>query len=61
MMGSVTDGDLNNTAAERVRAEIRTDAAYRDRSLAIPSSQDKALIRNTYRPFLLDDAYSDQD
>jgi arsenic resistance protein ArsH len=61
MMGSVTNGDLNNTAAERVRAEITTDAAYRDRSLAIPSSQDEALVRKTYRPFLLDDAYSDQD
>lgn len=60
-MGSVTNGDLNNTAAERVRAEITTDAAYRDRSFAIPFSQDEALIRKTYRPFLLDDAYSDQD
>ncbi len=61
MMGSVINGDLNNTAAERVRAQITTDAAYRDHSLAIPASQDEAPIRKTYRPFLLDDVHSGQD
>jgi arsenic resistance protein ArsH len=60
-MGTVPNGDLNNTAAERVRAEITTDAAYRDVSLAIPPSEDEHLLRKTYRPFLLDDAKQEQD
>lgn len=60
-MGTAANGDLNNTAAERVRAEISTDSAYRGVSLAIPACQDEALVRQMYRPFLLDDAHSDQD
>jgi arsenic resistance protein ArsH len=60
-MGRVPNGDLNNTAAERVRAEITTDAAYRDVSLAIPPSADENLLRKTYRPFLFDDAKQEQD
>ncbi|KAF1975184.1 arsenate resistance ArsH [Bimuria novae-zelandiae CBS 107.79] len=61
MMGITTNGDLNNTAAARVVAEITTNPAYRDVSLAIPASEDDALLRQTYRPFLLDAAYSEQD
>ncbi|KAL1593056.1 hypothetical protein SLS59_009381 [Nothophoma quercina] len=60
-MSTATNGDLNNTAAERVRAEIATDSAYHRTSLAIPAYEDEAHIRTTYRPFLLDDAHSDRD
>ncbi|KAF1842797.1 arsenate resistance ArsH [Cucurbitaria berberidis CBS 394.84] len=61
-MGTVTNGDLNNTAAERARTELTTDPAYRGLSLAIPARQDDAIIRKKYRPFLLDDnTHSDQD
>jgi arsenic resistance protein ArsH len=61
IMSTFTNGDLNNTAAERVRSEITADPAYRDCSFAIPSTQDESHVRNTYRPFLLDQANSDQD
>ena len=60
-MGTETNGDLNNTAAERTRIGIAVDSAYRDTSFAIPASQDDHLIRKTYRPFLLDDAHSSHD
>lgn len=60
-MSTATNGDLNNTAAERVRAKIATDSAYHRTSLAIPPYEDEVLIRKTYRPFLLDDAHSDRD
>jgi arsenic resistance protein ArsH len=60
-MATVTNGDLNNTSAERLRSQISTDLTYRNISLAIESSQDEALIRQSYRPFLLEDARSDQD
>ncbi|KAH6637992.1 flavoprotein-like protein [Boeremia exigua] len=60
-MSTATNGDLNNTAAERVRAEIATDPAYHRTSLAIPAYEDEARLRKTYRPFLLDDAYLDRD
>jgi hypothetical protein len=60
-MATITNGDLNNTSAERLRAEIATDSAYRNISLAIKSSQDEPLIREKYRPFLVEDAQSDQD
>jgi arsenic resistance protein ArsH len=60
-MGTAMNGDLNNTAAERVRAEIVADSAYRRTSLAIPASEDDASIRKAYRPFLLDDIHSDRD
>lgn len=55
------NGDLNNTAAERARAEITTDPAYRSRSLAISAAEDKESVRKSYRPFLLDDSSQDQD
>ncbi|XPS81874.1 hypothetical protein M3J09_013800 [Ascochyta lentis] len=60
-MSTATNGDLNNTAAERVRAEIETDSAYHRTSLAIPACEDEVPTRKTYRPFLLDDAHSDRD
>jgi arsenic resistance protein ArsH len=60
-MASVTNGDLNNTAAERVRAELAVDPAYATLSFAIPSTQDEPSIRNSYRPFLLEDEKHDQD
>jgi arsenic resistance protein ArsH len=60
-MASVTNGDLNNTAAERARIELTVDPTYRDLSLAIPSSQDEPAVRNSYRPFVLGDDKVDQD
>jgi hypothetical protein len=60
-MSTATNGDLNNTAAERIRAEIAIDPAYHRTSLAIPAYEDEAHVRKTYRPFLLDDAHSDRD
>lgn len=60
-MSTATNGDLNNTAAERVRAEIATDPVYHRTSLAIPAYEDEAHLRKTYRPFLLDDAHLDRD
>ncbi|KAJ4358695.1 uncharacterized protein N0V89_003279 [Didymosphaeria variabile] len=56
-----TNGDLNNTAAARALAEVRNDSAYRDVSFAIPAAEDDALVRQKYRPFLLDSAQSEQD
>ena len=61
MMSTTTNGDLNNTAAARVQAKITTDPAYRNVSFAIPASQDDASVRRDYRPFLLDNAHSEQD
>jgi arsenic resistance protein ArsH len=60
-MASVTNGDLNNTAAERARIELTVDPTYRDSSLAISPSQDEPAVRNSYRPFLLEDDKVDQD
>lgn len=60
-MGSLGNGDLNNTAAERARAEIAIDAEYRDVSLAIPVSEDDNATRKQYRPFLLDERHAEQD
>ncbi|KAH7111820.1 flavoprotein-like protein [Dendryphion nanum] len=60
-MGTIANGDLNNTAAERVRTEIARDPKYDNLSFAISSSQDDPQIRKTYRPFLLEDAYSSHD
>jgi arsenic resistance protein ArsH len=55
------NGDLNNTAAERARAQIAVDPAYQGRSLAIPASQDDPVIRKSYRPFLLDEEKATND
>jgi arsenic resistance protein ArsH len=60
-MGSIqVNGDLNNTAAERMRAETTADPAYRHTSHAIPPTQDEPDVRRLYRPFLLEgDAHED--
>lgn len=58
---SVAEGDLNNTAAERIRKELEVDSAYLNSSFAIPKSQDDAGIRERYRPFLLDEETSASD
>jgi arsenic resistance protein ArsH len=56
-----TNGDLNNTAAERLRKEVAIDAAYHERSFAIASEQDDRAIRKSYRPFLINDELSKDD
>jgi arsenic resistance protein ArsH len=61
MASSATNGDLNNTAAERARRDLAIDPAYAKRSFAIPSSQDDAEIRKSYRPFLLNEAVAEHD
>lgn len=55
------NSDLNNTAAERTRAEIAVDPQYRHSSFAIPAHEDDASIRQAYRPFLLDAQHADND
>ena len=45
-MNTVTNGDLNNTAAERIRAEIAIDLAYHRTSLAIPAYEDEVYVWN---------------
>jgi hypothetical protein len=54
-------GDLNNTDAARAQREIETDLSYRSRSFAIPASQDDAVLRQSYRPYLLDDTTTASD
>ena len=58
---SMANGDLNNTAAERVRREFEVDLAYGKRTFAIPQSLDDAEVRRKYRPFLLDEETSKSD
>ncbi|KAF2028414.1 arsenate resistance ArsH [Setomelanomma holmii] len=60
-MGSIGNGDLNNTAAERARAQFLVDSTYRNETLAIPTSDDEPSVREAYRPFLVDDANSKED
>lgn len=60
-MGTIANGDLNNTAAERSRVHVTSDPAYRHVSLEISSDQDEASVRSNYRPFILDDATTNQD
>ncbi|KAF2823657.1 arsenate resistance ArsH [Ophiobolus disseminans] len=60
-MSTSTNGDLNNTAAERIRTEITTESVYQYRSLAIPTSQDDSPVRSAYRPFLLKEETADDD
>ncbi|EUC41378.1 hypothetical protein COCMIDRAFT_106311 [Bipolaris oryzae ATCC 44560] len=55
------NSDLNNTAAERTRAEIAVDPQYRQSTFAIPAHEDDASIRQAYRPFLLDAQHADDD
>jgi arsenic resistance protein ArsH len=47
-------GDVN-TGAKRIRTEIENDAVYYGRSFAIPLPNDELILREKYRPFLLDD------
>ncbi|KAI8940703.1 hypothetical protein NX059_001971 [Plenodomus lindquistii] len=60
-MTTITNGDLNNTSAERAKVGITIDPAYRTTSLAIPATQDDPSIRSTYRPFLLEDTHAQDD
>lgn len=53
--------DLNNTSAERARIELAVDSTYDSVSLAIPSSEDDADVRKSYRLFLLDREEAKQD
>lgn len=61
LMAATTNGDLNNTAAARASVGIIADPAYRHVSFAIPPGEDDELVRQTYRPFLLDNTHSEQD
>jgi len=60
-MAVQTNGDLNNTAAERARIELAVDPAFSDRSFAIPAAEDDAAVRESYRPFLLDEDVTRSD
>jgi hypothetical protein len=60
-MSNITNGDLNNTQAERARDDISIDPAYRFQSFAISQSEDDPAIRERYRPFLLKDDISSDD
>ncbi|KAF2176861.1 arsenate resistance ArsH [Zopfia rhizophila CBS 207.26] len=55
------NGDLNNTSAARPALAVDTIPAYHGRSFAIPSTEDDAHVRATYRQFLLDDTVSRSD
>ena len=54
-MAVQTNGDLNNTAAERARIELAVDPLYSNQSFAISAAEDDPAVRKSYRPFLLDD------
>jgi len=54
-------GDLNNVASMRQTDEILGNPDFAYHSLAIPAEEDEAVIRNNYRPFLLDTAVAEQD
>ncbi|KIL93943.1 hypothetical protein FAVG1_02505 [Fusarium avenaceum] len=54
-------GDLNNSHAGRKAINLAADPAYSYQSLAIKSDQDDVAIRETYRPFLLDNSPSTDD
>jgi len=60
-MSTASNGDLNNTLAERTRAEMAIDPVYERLSLAIPASEDDTEVRKKYRPFLLDAVDAEQD
>ncbi|KAJ4319099.1 hypothetical protein N0V94_004059 [Neodidymelliopsis sp. IMI 364377] len=57
----MTNGDLNNTAAERARTELAVDPVYRSCSFAISQAEDDPEVRKNYRPFLLDEEISKSD
>jgi arsenic resistance protein ArsH len=54
-------GDLNNTSAAREHLRPVVDPEYRFRSFAIPAPDDDPVVRQKYRPFLLDDDISASD
>ncbi|KAI4640687.1 hypothetical protein J4E93_008277 [Alternaria ventricosa] len=60
-MATIPNGDLNNTSAERARAELEIDPAYQGRSLAIPPSEDDVEVRKAYRPFILEGKDAEDD
>ncbi|KAF2226114.1 flavo protein-like protein, partial [Elsinoe ampelina] len=62
-MATTVNGDLNNTAAERVRSAIAIDPSYRHSSFAIAldASSDEPELREKYRPFLLPAEHSAKD
>lgn len=60
-MSNMANGDLNNTAAERIRKHLKVDPTYRNCSFAIPQFEDDAEIRKKYRPFLLDEETTKSD
>ncbi|KAM3078882.1 hypothetical protein ACMFMF_003812 [Clarireedia jacksonii] len=53
-MPSTSIGDLNNTSAMRAVALPPIDPSYARRSLALPEEDDDPIVREKYRPFLLD-------
>jgi len=53
--------DLNNTGIMRIQKEIENDATYQGRSFAIAPSNEENLLREKYRPFLLDDDTTKSD
>ena len=57
----MSNGDLNNTAAERTRRALEVDPTYQRRSFAIHQSEDDSEIRAKYRPFITDDETSRTD
>jgi arsenic resistance protein ArsH len=54
-------GDLNNTQAAREHLEIKPESSFIGRTLAISSSEDTPEIRDTYRPFLVNDEVASSD
>ena len=61
MMNTTMNGDLNNTAAARTVVDVAVDPSYRNTSFAISASEDDALVREKYRPFLLGNDHSESD
>lgn len=58
MMNTTMNGDLNNTAAARRMVDVAVGPSYRNTSFAITASEDDALVREKYRPFLLGNEHS---
>ncbi|KAK3933917.1 NADPH-dependent FMN reductase ArsH [Diplogelasinospora grovesii] len=54
-------GDLNNSHAARAAVQLTVDPAYSRRSFAIEAHEDDAAIRDSYRPFLLSEAFVADD
>jgi arsenic resistance protein ArsH len=53
-MASSSNGDLNNTSAMRTVALPPIDPSYGGRSLSLSEEEDDPVVREKYRPFLLD-------